>query len=348
MRRRHWWMGLAAAIALAVGQLPGPAAAKDKLDIVMSSTGFLYLPALAAKELGYFDAEGIDAEITTTGGGAKALAAVVGGDAQIYVGVPSSAFRARAKGTDVIVFGASMTQFGSNFVMSGDWAKKHGITEKSPYEEKLKALKGMVVGVTSAGSGTDQVVRFLAKEAGLDPARDITITALGTGDAMTAALIQNRINGFTHSSPVGENAVKNHGAIMFLNTSRGEVKALDGFFYIGHIARESWLKKNEDLAMRYLRAVQKALDTMHGPDSAKARDAVHDAYHAKTDKELYDYTWENTLPAFPKSVVITDRMVKTVVDFMNEYEKEPIDPKLVEKAWTNEYAKKAVASLGKS
>ena len=342
-------LGLLAAVALAIGPLSGPARAKDKLEIVMSSTGFLYLAPLVAKELGYFDQEGIAANINITGGGSKAMAAIIGGDAHIYVGVPSSAFRARSKGTDVVVFGSSMTQFGSNFVMAGDWAKKHGITEKSPYEQKLKALKGMTVGVTSAGSGTDQVVRFLAREAGLDPNRDLTITALGTGDAMTAALAQGRINGFTHSSPVGENAVKNHGAIMFLNTSRGEVKALDGFFYIGFIAREPWLKKNEDLAVRFLRAMQKALDTMHDPQATtKARDAVHAAYHSKTDKELYDYTWENTLPAYPKRILITEKMIKTVVDFMNEYDKEPIDPKVVEKAWTNEYAEKAVGAGSKS
>lgn len=344
--RKRFLMGVAAAAALLLTQLPGAAQAKDELDIVMSSTGFLYLPPLVAKELGYFDEEDIEASITTTGGGSKALAAIIGGDADIYVGVPSSAFRARSKGTDVMVFGANMTQFGSNFVMSGEWAKKHGITEKSSYEDKLKALKGMVVGVTSPGSGTDQVVRFLAKEAGLDPTRDMTITALGTGDAMTAALIQNRINGFVHSSPVGENAIKNHGAIMFLHTSRGEVKALDGFFYIGQIARQSWLEEHEDLAVRYLRAIQKALNAMHDPKmTEKARDAVHAAYYEKTGKDLFDYTWEGTLPAFPNSVLISDKMIRTVVDFMNEYDKEPIDPKVVEKAWTNEYAEKAVKSL---
>ncbi len=344
--RKRIWMALLAGAALLVTQLPGRAQAADDLDIVMSSTGFLYLPVLAAKELGYFEEEGIDATITTTGGGSKALAAIIGGDADIYVGVPSSAFRARSKGTDVMVFGASMTQFGSNFAMAGDWAKKHGITEKSSYQDKLKALKGMTVAVTSAGSGTDQVVRFLAREAGLDPNRDLTITALGTGDAMTAALIQGRIDGFTHSAPVAENAVKNHGAIMFLHTSRGEVEALDGFFYIGQIAREPWLAQNSDLAVRYLRAVQRALDTLHDPQlTEKARDAVHAGYHQKTGKELYDYTWETTLPAFPKSIVIEPKMIKTVVDFMNEFEKQPIDPELVEKAWTNEYAEKAVASL---
>lgn len=335
---------LAGITLLAMSHMPAAAHAKDKLDIVMSSTGFPYLPVLVAQEMGYFAEEGIDAGITATGGGSKALAALIGGDAQIVVGPPSSALRARVKGADAIIFGAGMAQFGANIVMSGDWAKKQGITERSAYRDKLKALKGITIGVTSAGSRTDQVVRYLAKDAGLDPNRDVTIIALGTGDAMTAALVQGRIQAFSHASPVGENAVKNHGAIMYLSTSRGEVKSLNGFFYIGQIARESWLVKNRDLAQRYLRAIQKAFNAMHDETlTAKARDAVHEAFHSKTEKGLYDYTWEGAMPAFPVSVLISDKMIKSLVDFMNVNEKEPVDPKIVGMAWTNDYAEKAVS-----
>src|SRR3546814_5903509 len=88
--------------------LPAAAAEKDELSIVMSSLGFLYLPALTAEAMGYFDEQNIDGEITATGGGYKALAAVIGGDADINGGAISSAFRAREKGTDVITFGTSM------------------------------------------------------------------------------------------------------------------------------------------------------------------------------------------------------------------------------------------------
>src|SRR3546814_19969781 len=138
----------------------------------MFSLVSLSLPAVTAEGRVYFYEQNFDGMITSTGGGSKALAAVFGGDADIYVGAISSAFRAREKGTDVITFGTSMTQFGSNFVISGDWAKKHGITAASSYADKQKALKGIKVGVTSPGSGTDQAVRFLAKEAGLDPEQD--------------------------------------------------------------------------------------------------------------------------------------------------------------------------------
>ena len=94
---------LLACVALLVGLPANVAAAKDKITVVMSSFDLLFWPTLAAKELGYFDAENIDPDIVRTGGGAKSLAAVAGGDAHFNIGAPASAFRARAKGSDVMM-----------------------------------------------------------------------------------------------------------------------------------------------------------------------------------------------------------------------------------------------------
>ena len=340
-------VGVIACLSMLGAASVQPAHAADRVSIVMSSFGFLYLPVLTADQLGYFDKEGIDATITATQGGSKALAAVTGGDADIYVGAPSSALRARDNGAPVMVFGADMIQYASNIAVRGDWAKKHGITEKSSYQDKLKALKGITIGVTSAGSGTDQLVRFLAKEAGLRADRDLTITALGSGQAMIAAFTQNRIQAFTHSAPTAEEAVKNHGGVMLFNFSKGEVKALDGFLYIGMIAREDWLSGHEDLAVRYLRAVQRALDAIHDPNlTVKAMNAVHAKYHNRTEPEFYKYVWNNTAAAFPKTVELNATAIQRVADFSNEFEKKPLKADTVKKAWTNEYAAKAVSGLG--
>lgn len=322
--------------------------AKDRVTAVMSTFGFVYLPVLVAERFGYYEAENIAIDIVTTGGESKSLAALIGGGAELYVGSPSTTFRARSNGTDALVIGPTISQYASNLVVSGAWAGKQGITEASPYEAKLKALKGSTIAITAPGSGTDLVVRFLAKEAGLNPDRDLTITALGTGDAMTAALVQGRIDGFTLSAPAAENAVKNHGGIMLFNFAKGEVKRLDGFLYIGLTAREAWVRSNPDLTVRLLKAQQRALDAIHDPDlTAKARDAVWQKYHPKTDKSFFDYVWAETAPAFPKSVVIGRPAIDRVVQFVNEFEKQPLEPAVVEKGWTDEYARKALAALGR-
>jgi NitT/TauT family transport system substrate-binding protein len=341
MRRSS--MGLAAAFALAL-LLPRPAWSADEVTVVMAAATMLNAPPLVAKQLGFFEQEDIDAEIVTTGSGSRAMAAVIGGDAQIYVGPPASVFRVRTKAIDMVVFGAVMTQFGGSFVTSGSWAKQHGIAEDSPYPEKLKALKGARVAVTAAGSAGDQMTRFLAREAGLDPDQDMSIGALGTADAMTAALSEGNIDIFVHGPTAAESAIRNHGAVMYLNTSRGEVPGLSGFFHVGLIARDAWLKKSGDLPVRVLRAVQKALDVMHDPEqTAQARDSVHAAYEADIDKDLYDLVWAATLQAFPRSVAVEPAMIDGLLAFINQYEQEPLDMKRARKGWTGTYATQALA-----
>lgn len=339
-------LGIGTALAWVALTLAAPALAADKINAVMSTHGFVYLPALVADAMGYYKEQDLDVQITTTGGESKSLAALVGGGAEIYVGSPSTAFRARAVGADPLVIGATIAQYASNFVVSGDWARKRGLTDKSSYEDKLNALKGATIAITAPGSGTDLVVRFLAKQAGLNPDRDMTITALGTADAMTAALVQGRIDGFTLSAPAAENAVKNHGGMMLFNFSRGEVKQLDGFLYIGLVARESWVKQHPDVTVRFLRAQQQALNAIHDPKlTVEAREAVWKKYHSKVDKIFFDYVWAETEPAFPRTIVVDQAAIKRVVDFVNEFERQPLDPAAVQAGWTDEYAKKAVATF---
>lgn len=340
------WKALATAAMLLVTT---PAVAKDKVEVVIASYGFLYLTALTGSVLGFYDDEGIDVGITRTGGGTKALAAVASGDAQVYIGAPSSALRGREKGLDYGIYGAAMTQYGSNVVISRKWATEKDVTAQSSYQDKLKALKGGTFAVTTIGSGTDQLMRFLAKEAGLAADRDLQISGLQTAENMTAALAQDRIQGFVHSSPEGENAVKNLNAVMLFNTSRGEIAPLDGFLYMAMIASEKWVKSKPDVTVRFLRAMQRTLDAMLDPaTTSKARDATHAKWHARTEKAFYDEVWAATMPAFPKSILIAPEMAGRVEAFINEFEKTPLDKAKIAGAFQPEYAEKALASLKKT
>jgi NitT/TauT family transport system substrate-binding protein len=315
--------------AAAILVSPHTVAAKDKMTIVMSSWGVLYWPTLTAEQLGYFTDEGIETEMIRTGGGTKSLAAVAGGDAQVNVGAPASAFRAHAKGSDVIVIAPSISQYADNLVMTTAWAKKNNLTEASSYQEKLKALRGMTIGVASIGGGSSQLLELLAKEAGLNVQRDLTMTAMSTGENMIAALGQNRIDGFIFPSPVSDDAIKSHGAKMMFHTSAGEVKQLDGFVYI--------------------KAQQRALDAIHDPQlTNKARDLVAAKYAEKTDKAMFDDVWKTAIPSFPKTVEVDRKMMERIVDFVNEFQSgDPLDKAILNTGWTNEYSEKAIAALGK-
>lgn len=330
--------------AAALAAPPTIAWAKDKLTVVMSSFDLLFWGTLSAKQLGYFDALDLDVEVVRANGGARSLAAVAGGDAHFNIGAPVSAFRARSRGSDVMMIAPAVAQYIDNITMSGDWARKNGLSATSPLEDRMKALKGMTVAVSSVGAGADQLLRFLSKKIGINPDRDMTITAIPGGENMLAAMSRNRIDGFVIPPPTGEDAVRNHGAVPMITTGRGEITELNGFIYIGVIARESWLKQNRDITVRFLRATQQAFDTIHDPArTSTARDAIWEGFQKRIDKAMFDEVWANAIPVYPKTVALERAMIDRIVNFTNETLPEPLDTRVAESAWTNDFAAEALA-----
>ena len=338
---------LVLALLCAVPAASGPARAAEKITIAIAGSSFVYLPVHVAKSLGLFAEEGLDAEMLESGSGAKSLAAMVAGSVDFLTGSPTSMLRAREKGAPVLIVGTLMRQFGSQVVAAGPWAKQHGITRTSSYAEKLKLLKGARAGISSAGSASDIQLRFLAGEAGLNPERDMTIQGM-VQPVMLATLEQGRLDLVTMSPPYAEIAVQQFGALLAFNTSKGEIPALDGIFYLGVIVEEGFAKRKPDLVVRFLRVMQKALDAMHDPARSLAtRDRTHAVHMPKLDKKAFDMAWENNLEAYPRSVMVEGAMVERVGRFMATIEKSPVDPAVIPASWTDTYAKTALKSLGR-
>lgn len=323
-----------------------PAAAQQKMTVAFSTVGFAYLPALVAKSMDLYRAENFDADIVITGGETKALAGLIGGGVDVYLGSAPTVIRARENGAKILMVGNCVSQYATNLVLSSAWVKAHSLTEKSTFQEKVTALKGATLGITAPGSGTDLIMRFLARKAGLNPDRDMTLSTLGGSDTILAAFAQGRIDGFALSAPVAENAVKNHGAVMVLDLSKGQVSDLDGFLYTAITFREDVLDKAPDVAVRFLRVQQRALDAIRSDATTdQARDAVWKMYWPKVDKALFDEMWLNWKGAWPKTVEIREQSVQQMVDFTNLVDAKKIEPRLAAAAWTNKYAVQAISSL---
>lgn len=237
----------------------------------------LYAPVYVADTMGFFKQQGLESEIVHfKAGGSAALAAVLGGNVDIYVGAASSALRAVDKGTDAVVIASLMTQFSINAVIRGDIAKERGLTPASTEAERLKALKGLRIGVSGAGSGTHQIMQYMLARAGLNPERDATIAFLGGGSDVLAAFLAKRIDAAAFSNPASDLAVQKHGGFLLIDGAAGQLEELNGFLYVTLITSRRWLAKNPEKAVRTVRAFQQALDTMHDPvEGPKARDAIH-------------------------------------------------------------------------
>ena len=314
----------AMAATLLLGPLAGIGQAAEPTRVVLAfpSEGFLYVPIYAAQKLGYFAEEGLNVEIVVfQKGGSAALTAVLGGEADAYVGFPAIAIRARAKGQAVRAFAAVQTQFGSTVVIQADAAKRAGVTAASPVADRARALRGLTIGVAGPGSTTDMLVRFLAKEVGLSPDRDLTIMPVGGAPNMLAAFSQGTIDGFSLSPPTTTTA-ENLDGFALMNLAGGEYEPLAGFLFTAMIARDDWLAGHRDTAEKLVRALWRGEQVLR-TDPDKAREAVR-AFFTRTDPVIFNQAWGASLPSYPATPRIEAAGLRKNISFMNAVEAEPV------------------------
>jgi NitT/TauT family transport system substrate-binding protein len=117
-----------------------------------------------------------------------------------------------------------------------------------PEIKRSEDLKGKTVGVTTFGSLTDFLVKYLARQKGLVPDKDFALLQIGTDSDRFLALQQGKIQGATLSHP------------NFIFAQRAGFHVLWDFFkevdypWSEIATTRTQIKQDRDLVMRYMRA----------------------------------------------------------------------------------------------
>ena len=188
-RRLGTMLRSAAAALLALGAVAlanGAAVAqtKSKVSIAVGGAGCLcYLPTVLAKQLGEYDKAGLDVELINFKGGSQALAAVIGGSADVVSGYFDHCVNLAAKNQALQAFVTYDHLPGLVLVVS-------------PQNKDIKSIKdlaGKKVGVSAPGSSTDFFLKYLLKKNGVD-ASGIGIIGIGLDATSVAAMEQGRVD----------------------------------------------------------------------------------------------------------------------------------------------------------
>lgn len=326
-----------------LGSAAGKKCKNDKITITQSTAGFLYFPSYVAEKAGYYEDAGLDPEITDLGGGPEAIAAVLGGSAEIALTSFPSVAAAADEGAPVKAFASVMTQYGSNVVMNPDAAKKAGVDEKSSAGEKIKALKGLTVGITSPGSATDQLMRYMLAREGLEPEKDVKLLPMGDSGSILAGYKKGRLDAFSLSSPTSDLAVE-EGAVPLFNLSEGEYPRLDGFQYMVAMTSEKVVNERPEVLSCFTRALTRSLELIE-KDPARAVKLARGAF-GDIDPKLYAAAAKSNLAAYPTSAVIDRKKARGAFDFLRRIG-EPTDVEL-EKVVDTELAAKVEEKEGRN
>ncbi len=318
------------------------ARAEKPVTLTLGSTGLLYIPIYTAEVMKLWDAVGTPVQVLNINSGSHLAAALVSGDTDVTVQSIMPSFLARDKGQDTECIGAIINQMASNMVVSKEWAAKHNITKDTPYAAKLAALKGARIGITSPGSGSDAVARYIVRQAGLNPDRDVTIVSMGSTTSMVPALANGSIDAMTASPPVPDVAVSKFNAVTLLDLVGGEDKGLDGFMYQGVLVKASYVAAHHNETVGVLRGLQRALDIIHDPvRSVQARDLVWSTHYKNTDRDLFNGVWKAMEPAFPATVEVSQAKIDQVLAFERQ-SGALVSAKSAQLGWTNDLAAEAV------
>ena len=234
------------------------AQALKKVRITIPVVAHSMTPVFLAQNKGFFAAEKLDVEVTSTNGGGPDIRALIAGDVDFSFTTGDNVILAQQEGKKLIMVMSGLNRLFINWAMHKDVAKAKNVTESMPLIDKIKALKGLTVGVTNAGALTAHLAAFVIRKAGYNPQRDVHIIPIGSGPTWLAALENRKVDVALTAPPVPDTAIARGFAILLINNAKGEDPSIPEFLMENLIARPETVAKDGDMVRRMVRALTKA------------------------------------------------------------------------------------------
>lgn len=252
---------------------PFSSSAQIKIRLTQPVDSLTFFPVYVGRQLGYFKDEGIEQEVISTAGGGPHLQAVIAGEAQFTASPGNYQLAALESGKKVIGVFNLLKRNIIGEVIHKEVAKKLGITEKTPFEEKIKKIKGLTLGITRPGALTYIMADDLIRRAGYTPNKDVKILAVGGGATIVPALKERKVDIIFISTPHPERAIAEGFGQWFINNAAGEDPTMPEFMMSALMVTPGYAQKNPEIVRKMVRALRRSTDYISShplEDSVKA------------------------------------------------------------------------------
>lgn len=299
---------------------PGAAASGTcqgaSLKIAKATPSFVYLPFYVAQGGGFLEQEGLVPESVEVHTGAGIVAAAVSGSVDVALVTAGEVFVAAGEGAPIQAF-AQVSNMGTNVVVKQRVLDELGLTTDSPDADKLAALKGLRIGVTGSGSGTDQVVRYLATAGGLNPDKDMEIIATGGSGNSVSGFSGDRFDAIAMSSPQSDIAIEQGSGAYLFAIAKGDYAPLADNLYITAMASERTIAQKRDVLECFTAALAHAQQVIH-EDPERAAELAK-PHMGAIDPAMYAEAFQANLPSWPATPVVDQDGAKAALDFQNQF-----------------------------
>ena len=173
----NFWLLFFAVEALA----PLPGLAQDRVRIGVPLFPTVSYPVYIAHERGFFERNGLKAEIIRINSEPTTYQALISGDIDATSGAPTGLVQSNIQGVGVVSLG------------SWDNLVSYTIMTKNKIDD-LSQLRGKKIGINRLGGKSSLVLRVMLEDAGLNTSKDIVLLQLGGSQERLAALVRGGID----------------------------------------------------------------------------------------------------------------------------------------------------------
>jgi NitT/TauT family transport system substrate-binding protein len=281
----------------------------------------------------YASEEGIAITISDVAGLSKGMEALLGGSVDVSPGGLPQAIQVAAEGREVRCFLVmSLRPAWSLVVAPAMVGKIHTIAD----------LKARRVGVSAPGSPSQQFLNFLLVSHGLSPA-DVGVVSVGASATSIAALEHGKVEAAVLVAGAITAFERRYPKAAFLADTRTEegTRQVFGVATVpvsGLNATEDWLRTNPDTALRFVRAVKKAMQWMAAHSAEEVRASIPEALRMPDPEADFEAIrqWQRT--SSPDGIVPAD-VPETVRKFVAVSSERVRNAHLdLSKVYTNEFA----------
>ena len=218
-------------------QFPAALEAAERIRLTVSNPNMSFMTAAIALRKGFFQQEGLDAEIIQMR--VPVMITALSTSEIDYTMVFGSVVRAAIRGLPVRVVASFLD------------GSAHALIAR-PETKSVKELRGKTLAVESYGASSDVVARMMIKHFGIDPDKEMRIVALGADRARLAALTEGLVD-VAVISPPADTAAKRAGFNLLARAYE-----LFKFAFVGLGANVRKTQERPDEVKRTIKALIKA------------------------------------------------------------------------------------------
>lgn len=318
-------------------QAPTAKPAPVKIILGQATSTLSQSPLHIAIQRGYFKDEALDLDQQLLSSGAIVSTALVNDELQFGEFGSSDVITANDKGLGFMGVSQLAGGLTQTFAIRKDYAASKGLTPQQPLQQRVQGLKGARIGLSSAAGAPTQYTKYILKQYGLDPDKDVEMSVVGSGPSRRAALKNNQVDLFLGGVPDAEVTEFEGYGLVFIRPG-DEVPIFKDFAWEVIAVKAGYAEKNPGVVERFARAVARGSNYIKA-NPAEAKKVLKTPF-ADVDEKVISLAIDNVINAFPVDGKMTEAQWKNAAQVLVEAAAISKMPNTTEGVfWTNKFIK---------